>query len=197
MRETLSRGAHPYRQLLIGVMVGLVAGIGMAVQSAPSVPEVVRAERLEVVDSAGRVVFVARAQDGGSVVRLWNSQGEPGLGLYATDKGGHLRVLNQKGQALFTAGIAPESNFPNLWEHQRLALKQLEQDVRQLRQELRSTSQRSRTQPSSERFGSTLDRLQQQLDTQRRDLDQQRRAIDRQRRDLDSLERQVRMLDRR
>jgi chromosome segregation ATPase len=197
MGATWRRGAQSYGHLLIGVMVGLTVGIGVAVQSAPSAPDVVRAARLEVVDAAGRVVFVAGAQANGSVVQLRSSDGEPGLSLYATDKGGHLRVLNRQGQALFTAGLAPQGEVPSLWERQRQKLAQLEQDVRQLRQELQRASRGFHNLPGHDRLGSTLDRLQREFDTQRRDLDQQRRSIDRQRRDIDSLARQVRALDRR
>lgn len=197
MASTSGIRTRPYRYLLTGVLLGLAVSLGTMVQSVPAERDVVRTGRLEVVDPAGRVVIAADAQANGGVVRLWNDRGTLGLGLYGSDKGGHLRVLNSQGQAVFTAGIAPENDFPTLWERQVHMLERLEQEVDRLRQELRSVNLQSRAPQSQQHLGSTLDRLQQQLGMQRRDLDQQRREIDRQRREINSLERQVRSLERR
>src|SRR4029453_7835287 len=90
----LERRMRCERRLWLGLGLGLLVTAGVAAQTPPPAPTVIRATRLEVVDEAGQVVFTVSAAKGGSAMLVQNSAGQPGIGVYASAKGGRLAVLN-------------------------------------------------------------------------------------------------------
>jgi hypothetical protein len=184
------------RRLWLALGLGLLATVGVAAQTPPPAPTVIRATRLEVVDEAGQVVFTVSATKEGSTMLVQNSAGRPGVGVYASATGGRLAVLNAEGQEVFSAGARQDMSLPGLWERQLQALEKQRQEVEQQRQEFLKVSRQLRDRPPP--GGSVeADPQRRELELQRRDLDQQRRDIDQQRRQLDALDRQLRMLERR
>src|SRR5712691_4584168 len=62
-----------YQRLTLALGLGLVLGVSLAAQTVPSVADVLRARRLEVVDEAGKVGFTAYAQVVGGRIDVLNS----------------------------------------------------------------------------------------------------------------------------
>ncbi len=86
-----------------GVLVVIL--LGVAVQQAISQPEVLRARRLEVVDTAGRVrAALGMASDGSSALGLWDATGRVRIAIVVDPDGSPgLSLHDAAGRALFRA----------------------------------------------------------------------------------------------
>jgi uncharacterized coiled-coil protein SlyX len=161
---------RPYRHCWVVGVVGwaLVVGIGIAATTSRSVPAVIQAKRLEVVNEAGQVVFVARV----------------------TVDGGRVEVVNDAGLTVFSTGADRAGTEPlGLWEHMRRKVARLRQDVTHQRRQLEAlTQQVQAVRRQRQKADAMID--------QRREVDQQRRDIAQQRRALDALQRQLQHLSR-
>ena len=165
-----------YQRLMLTLDLGLVLAVGLAAQTVPSVADVLRARRLEVVDEAGKVGFTA----------------------YATMVGGRLEVLNNAGRQVFSAGTVQGGKEPvGLWEQ---TLRTIDRQGRELDQQRRMLEDLSRQlrglsqsrQAAGERAPQSYDMTQLRLD-----VEQQRRAIEAIDRQLQALAYQLRSLERR
>ncbi len=149
-------------------MLTLAVGLHLAAAPAQSVPSIVRAQQLEVVDADGTVVFRVRA----------------------TEAGGRLEVKNRTGATIFSTGSDPEApqRF-GLWEQSRQTLATQRREIERQRRELnhliarlqefeRQSLKPSRATPRGNDFA------------------QYRSALARQDRDIDNLERRVSQLAR-
>src|SRR5262245_24983364 len=174
--EALEYRVRWYQRLTWALGLGLVLAVSLAAQTVPSVAEVLRARRLEVVDEAGKVGFIASA----------------------TASGGRVEVLNNAGQQVFSAGTVQGGKEPvGLWEQTLRTIDRQGRELDQQRRMFEDLSRQLRTlsqsrQAAGERAPQGYDMTQLRLD-----VEQQRRALEAVDRQLQSLSHQLRSLERR
>lgn len=154
----------------ISIVSGLILAAGLYLMATPgqSVPSIMQAQQVEVVNAEGTVVFSIRA----------------------TEAGGRLEVRDGVGKMIFSAGVDLEAPQQfGLWEQSRRAIEGQRRDLERQRRDLNHLITRLQ---AFERQNLKLSR------TTRRghELDQYRNALARQDRKIDNLERQVNRLSR-
>jgi chromosome segregation ATPase len=148
---------------------GLVMIAGLTLAAAPTQPatERLQAERLEVVNEDGQIVFVVRG----------------------TKQGGRMELKNNDGTIVFSAGAMPDdAKQVGLWEQTVHEVAALRRDLMRQRQELQLLTRQFQ---EGERENQRLRRLMQRnipAATQSHDLTRHER-------ELDSLERRLQQLD--
>jgi chromosome segregation ATPase len=156
------------RATQIVTLAAIVALTLAATTPQSPVQKAIQTQRLEVVNDAGQVLFVARA----------------------TAYGGRLEVNTRRGETLFSIGIDPDDpERPSVWERTR---RQVNNHGRDLTRQRRTMETLTRQLQQVER---QLQQLQRQL-RPTLDLDRQRHDVEQQRRELDALARQVSQLSR-
>ena len=165
-----------YQRLTLTLGLGLVLVVCLAAQTVPSIADVLRVRRLEVVDEAGKA----------------------GVTAYTTAAGGRIEVLNNTGQHVFSAGTVQGGPEPvGLWEQTRWSIDRQGHELDQQRRMLEDLSRQLRglsqsRQATGERVSQSYDMTQLRLD-----VEQQRRALEAVDRQLQSLSYQLRSLERR
>jgi len=165
-----------YQRLTLALGLGLVLAVSLAAQTVPSIADVLRARRLEVVDEAGKVGFTA----------------------YATAVGGRIEVLNNTRQRVFSAGTVQGGQAPvGLWEQTLQTIDRQGREQDQQRRRLEDLGRQIQQLPQSRQAAG--ERAPQGYDmTQLRfDVEQQRRALEAVDRQLQALSYQLRSLERR
>ena len=161
---------HPRLPTWFRVAAGLALLVGVTLADTPtgSAPERLQAQRLEVLNEAGQIVFM----------------------VHATKSGGRLEVKNEAGMVVFSAGTDPDDPVRvEVWEQTRPELASLRRDLTRQRQQLHDVTRQLR---EVERQSQQLQRTLHRRDTgmlHRQDLEQHHR-------ELEALERQVRKLSR-
>src|SRR5262249_31355937 len=90
-----------YQRLTLTLRLGLVLVVCLAAQTVPSIADVLRVRRLEVVDEAGKA----------------------GVTAYTTAAGGRIEVLNNTGQHVFSAGTVQGGPGPvGVWGQATLSI---------------------------------------------------------------------------
>ncbi len=153
----------------------LAAGLHLAAAPTQSVPSIMRARQLEVVNAEGTVVFSVRA----------------------TEAGGRLEVKNSTGATIFSTGSDPDGlqRF-GLWEQSRQTIATQRRKIERQRRELnhlitrlqefeRQNLKLSRTTP----HGNEFDQYRSALARQDREIDNLARRVSQLNRQLNSLER--------
>jgi hypothetical protein len=145
----------------------MIAGLTLAAAPTQPVAERRRTERLEVVNEAGRIVFVVRG----------------------TEQGGRMEVKDNAGAIVFSAGAMPDdAKQAGLWEQTVHEVAALRRDLTHQRQEFQLLARQFQ---EGERENQRLRRLLQRdipAATQSQDLARHERV-------LDSLERRIQQLD--
>src|SRR5262249_36005966 len=165
-----------YQRLTLSLGLGLVLAVSLAAQTVPSVADVLRVRRLEVVDEAGKA----------------------GVTTYATSAGGRSESLKKTGQHVFSTGTVRGGQEPvGLWEQTRGSIDRQGHELDQQRRMLEDLSRQLRglsqsRQATGERASQSYDMTQLRLD-----VEQQRRALEAVDRQLQSLSYQLRSLERR
>ncbi|WP_089936842.1 hypothetical protein [Candidatus Entotheonella palauensis] len=154
----------------IGIVSGLVLAAGLYLTATPtqSVPSIMQAQQLEVVNADGTIVFSIRA----------------------AEAGGRLEVRDGAGATIFSAGVDPDDpkRF-GLWEQSQRTIASQRRDLERQRRDLNHLITRLQ---EFERQNLKLGR-----NTRRgHEIDQYRSALARQDREIDNLERQVNRLSR-
>ncbi len=153
--------------------------LSLAATTPPSLPPTLQTQRLEVVDKAGQVRFVARA----------------------TAQGGRLEVRNALGEILFSIGADPDDpERPDTWERTLRQINSHDRELTRNRRTLDALAQQLRqVELEIQQLNRTLKATKspENRKHQRHDLMQQRRALDALARQVSRLDRQVRSLERR
>src|SRR5262245_9871784 len=174
--EALEYRVRWYQRLTWALGLGLVLAVSLAAQTVPSVAEVLRARRLEVVDEAGKVGFTA----------------------YATAVGGRIEVLNNAGQHVFSAGTVQGGKEPaGLWEQTLRTIDRQGRELDQQRRMLEDLSRQLHNLPQARQTAGDHAPQSYEMTQLRFDVEQQRRAIEAVDRQLQSLTYQLRSLERR
>ncbi len=165
-----------YQRLTLALGLGLVLGVSLAAQTVPSVADVLRARRLEVVDEAGKVGFTA----------------------YATAVGGRIEVLNSTGRHVFSAGTVQGGQEPvGLWEQTLRTIDRQGHELDQQRRMLEDLGRQIQHLSQSRQAAGERAPQSYEMTQLRFDVEQQRRALEAVDRQLQSLSYQLRSLERR
>jgi hypothetical protein len=174
--QTLERRVRCYQRLMLALGLVLVMGVSLAARDAPSVTDVLRAKRFEVVDEAGKVVVAA----------------------YATTVGGRLEVVSNLGRQVFSAGSVQGAKEPmGLWEQTLQGIDRQGREVDQQRRLLEDLARQFRNLPQARQTPGSTESQSQEFARLRQDVELQRRAIDNVERQLQSFGYQLRSLERR
>jgi hypothetical protein len=151
-------------------------GVSLAARDTPSVADVLRTKRFEVVDEAGKVLVAA----------------------YATPVGGRLEVVSNIGRQVFSAGSVQGAKEPvGLWEQTLQTIDRQGRELDQQRRMLEELGRQVRNLPQARQTTGSAESQSQEFARLRQDIDLQRRAIDNVERQLQSFVYQLRSLERR
>ena len=165
-----------YQRLTLALGLGLVLGVSLAAQTVPSVADVLRSRRLEVVDEVGKVGFTA----------------------YATAVGGRIEVLNNTGRRVFSAGTVQGGQEPvGLWEQTLRSIDRQGHELDQQRRMLEDLGRQIRNLSQARQAAGDHPPQSYDMTQLRFDVEQQRRALEAVDRQLQSLSYQLRSLERR
>lgn len=174
--QTLERRVRCYQRLTVALGLVLVMGVSLAARDAPSVANVLRAKRFEVVDEAGKVLVAA----------------------YATTVGGRLEVVSNLGRQVFSAGSVQGAKEPvGLWEQTLQTIDRQGREGEQQRRMLEDLGRQWRNLPQARQTPGSAESQNQEFARLRQDIELQRRAIDNVERQLQSFVYQLRSLERR
>ncbi len=95
---TVRRSARRLR-IGLGLVAAGIVGTLLAAAAAPDAFDVIRARRLEIVDTHNKVVGVLTAGNEGGQLDLWNAGGANSARLGATARGGDLSLWGANGNA--------------------------------------------------------------------------------------------------
>jgi hypothetical protein len=113
--ETLERGLSAAkrrnRYLLIGLVVLGIAWAGTITTGCVQTQtgdKAIRTEKIEVVDSQGRVRASLGVADGGPALAMYDEKGKPRAGLVVTEKVPGLFLYDENGKLRASLGVADD-----------------------------------------------------------------------------------------
>ena len=109
------RAAARSRGLVVLGAAAVMSIVTMAATRDQAAPQVIQAERFEVVDNEGRVVLVASAGEAGGQLDLWGANGQNVLRLWSNEHGGDLAMWNNQGKNVFAAFAGTDGGEMALW----------------------------------------------------------------------------------
>ena len=172
----LERRVRCYQRLTLALGLVLVLGTSLGAVTLPSVADVLQARRVKIINKTDKVVVAA----------------------YATAVGGRLKVMNNTGRQVFSAGSVQGVKEPvGLWEQTLQTIDRQGRELDQQRRMLEDLGRQFRNLPQPRQTTGGLESQSQEFARMRQDIDQQRRALDTVDRQLQSLSYQLRSLERR
>ncbi len=115
MRRTHRRAAR-YGLAAMALGVGMVGMVTVAASMGPSVPEVIQAQRFEVIDQDGHVVVAASSGAAGGELNVWSAGEHRNVGrLWVNEHGGDLALWNNNGRNVLGAFASATGGELSIW----------------------------------------------------------------------------------
>jgi hypothetical protein len=113
------QSALRYRRVCMALLLALIGGACLAAAQARPVADVIRANRIEVLNDAGKLVFAASAGapggGAGGQIDLWNAVGRNVLRASVNATGGDLAVWNNAGANVAGLFATPTGGELAVW----------------------------------------------------------------------------------